>query len=131
MATWQRIYRIRVLAKMAFFGNVPDSPDSPTFANLFCWDSRTFAKSHFWKKYDSPRYIRTSNERVTRIWGEWPLLSLEEYFIWVLGFTYVFSQIRQVILLIRSIKILDEFLKSTWVFIPSLTKNYISFIKVS
>ncbi len=55
-----------------------ESPDSPTFANLFCSDSPdspTFAKGHFWKKCDSPRYICTSNERVTRIWGEWPLLS--------------------------------------------------------
>ena len=29
----------------------------------------------FLKKCDSPRHIRTSNERVSRIWGEWPLLS--------------------------------------------------------
>ena len=53
------------------------SPDSPTFTNLFCSDSPdspTFAKGHFWKKCDSPRHIRTSNERVTWIWGEWPLL---------------------------------------------------------
>ncbi len=55
-----------------------DSPDSPTFANLFCSDSPdlpTFAKGHFWKKCDLPQHIRTSNERVSRIWGEWPLLS--------------------------------------------------------
>jgi hypothetical protein len=60
------------------------SPDLPTFANLFCSDSP-----------DSPTFARladicqpvllglarladicTSNERVTQIWGEWPLLSL-------------------------------------------------------
>jgi hypothetical protein len=29
-------WQIQVLTKMAFFGNVPDSPDSPTFANLVC-----------------------------------------------------------------------------------------------
>jgi hypothetical protein len=27
------------------------------------------------KKCDSPQHIRTSNERVSQIWGEWPLLS--------------------------------------------------------
>jgi hypothetical protein len=32
-------WQIRVLAKMAFFGNVPDSPESPIFANLVCSDS--------------------------------------------------------------------------------------------
>ena len=54
------------------------SPDSLTFANLFCSDSPdspTFAKNQFWKNCDSPRQICTSNERVTRIWGEWPLLT--------------------------------------------------------
>ena len=29
---------LTVLTKMAFFGNVPDSPDSPTFAKQFCED---------------------------------------------------------------------------------------------
>jgi hypothetical protein len=28
----------------------------------------------FLKKCDSSRHIRMSNERVSRIWGEWPLL---------------------------------------------------------
>ncbi len=40
-------WRIRVLAKMAFFGNVSDSPDLPTFAKPCCTDSPdspTFAK---------------------------------------------------------------------------------------
>jgi hypothetical protein len=85
-------WRIQVLAKMAFFRNVSDSPDSPTFAkpcctdspdslpfaNLFCSDSPdspTFAKGHFLEKCDSPRHICTSNERVSRIWGEWPLFT--------------------------------------------------------
>ncbi len=55
-----------------------DSPDSPKFAKPCCEDSPdslTFAKGHFWEKCDSPWYIRTSNERVTQIWGEWPLLN--------------------------------------------------------
>ncbi len=61
-----------------------DSPDSPTFANLFCSDSPdslTFAKGHFWKKCDSPRHICTSNERVSQIWGEWPLLKFFTIFV--------------------------------------------------
>jgi hypothetical protein len=32
---------IQVLAKMAFFGNVLDSPDLPTFTSLVCSDSKT------------------------------------------------------------------------------------------
>ncbi len=45
--------------KFAIFGEFEYSPKWP-----------------FWKKCDSPRHIRTSNERVTQIWGEWPLLNL-------------------------------------------------------
>jgi hypothetical protein len=73
-----------------------DSPDSPTFANLFCSDSPdlpTFDKGHFWKKCDSPRHIRTSNERVTPIWGEWPLLNfyLIQILVWQEIVNYVFN----------------------------------------
>jgi hypothetical protein len=32
-------WRVLALAKMAFFGNLQDSPDSPTFAKQF-WDTR-------------------------------------------------------------------------------------------
>jgi hypothetical protein len=35
----RHFWQIRVLAKMAFLGNVPDLPDSPTFASLVCSDS--------------------------------------------------------------------------------------------
>ncbi len=41
-----------------------DSPDSPTLT-----------KGHFQEKCDSPRQIRASNERVSRIWREWLLLN--------------------------------------------------------
>ncbi len=54
-----------------------DSINSPTFANLFCSDSPnspTFAKGHFWKNETRIRHIRTSNSPFLRIWGEWPLL---------------------------------------------------------
>jgi hypothetical protein len=43
----RRFWRVGVLAKMAIFGNMPDSPDSPTFAKPFNDDSPdlpTFAK---------------------------------------------------------------------------------------
>jgi hypothetical protein len=43
-----------------------DSPDSPTRA-----------MASFWEKCDSPRHIRASNARVSRIWREWPLLNLK------------------------------------------------------
>jgi hypothetical protein len=33
--------QIQVLAKMTFFGNAPDSPDSPTFAKPCCWTRQT------------------------------------------------------------------------------------------
>jgi hypothetical protein len=41
---WPEIHhfwRIWVLAKMAFFGNVSDLPDSPTFSKPCCTDSQT------------------------------------------------------------------------------------------
>jgi hypothetical protein len=55
-----------------------DSPDSLTLAEPCCADSPgspTLAKSCFREKCDSPRQIRTSNERVSQIWREWPLLN--------------------------------------------------------
>jgi hypothetical protein len=57
MATWQRICRIRVLAKMAFFRNVSDSPDLPTFAKpcrTDSPDSPTFAEPCRADSPDSP-----------------------------------------------------------------------------
>ncbi len=54
------------------------SPDSPTLAEPCCADSPdspTLSLASFWEKCDSPRQIRASNSRVSRIWREWPLLS--------------------------------------------------------
>ncbi len=73
--TWQ------VLARLADIRQAicEDSPDSPTFAKPCCKDSPdspTFAKGHFWEKCDSPRHIHTSNSPFSRIWGEWPLLTI-------------------------------------------------------
>jgi len=75
--------------KFAVFGECEYSPDSLTFAKPlteYSPDLLTFAKGHFWEKCDSPRQIRTSNRRVSRIWREWPLLSFSKtaipYFEW-------------------------------------------------
>jgi hypothetical protein len=64
-------WRIRVLAKMAFFRNVPDSPDSQTFASLVCSDSpdsTTFANLVC---LDSPESRKPSFASITRIWRVW------------------------------------------------------------
>ncbi len=57
MATRQQIQRIRVLAKMAIFRNMQDSPDSPTFAKPFT--------------EDSPDSRKVSLVSVTRVWQMW------------------------------------------------------------
>ncbi len=88
MATQQRICRIRVLAKMAFFGNVSDSPDSPTFAKPCradspesptfaepCCadspDSPTFAKPCCADSPDSRKASLASFMRIQRVWRIW------------------------------------------------------------
>ncbi len=76
MATQQRIYRIRVLAKMAFFRNVPDSPDSPTFASLVCSDSpgsSTFANLFCSESPDSRKPSFASIMRIQRVWRVWQI----------------------------------------------------------
>jgi hypothetical protein len=69
-----QFWRIRVLAKMAFFGNVSDSPDILQAVLRGISDSPRFAESHFCEKCDSPCQICASNSQFLRIWREWPLL---------------------------------------------------------
>ncbi len=88
MATRQRICRIRVLAKMAFFGNVSDSPDLPTFAKPCradspdsltfaepcCADSPnspTFAKPCCADSPDSRKASLASFMRIQQVWRVW------------------------------------------------------------
>jgi hypothetical protein len=59
-------WRVLEFAKMVFFGNVPDSPDSPTFANLFCSDS---------PDSNSPKYLHDIL-RVLRVLQKCTLLSV-------------------------------------------------------
>jgi hypothetical protein len=77
-----RFWRVRVLAKMAIFGNMQDSPDSPTFAEPFTKDSPdspTFAKLFTEYSPDSPTFAnpfcedspdlqKVSLANVTQIW---------------------------------------------------------------
>ncbi len=65
---WQGLTRLANIPQAVW----QDSPDSPHLPNPI-----------FWEKCDSPRYICTSNERITQIWGEWPLLILNTFWrIW-------------------------------------------------
>jgi hypothetical protein len=81
----RRFWRVRVLAKRAFFGNMQDSPDSPPFAKPFTEDSPdspTFAKPFteystdsptFAKPFteDSPDSLKVSLASITRVWRIW------------------------------------------------------------
>jgi hypothetical protein len=81
----RRFWRVRVLAKMAIFGNMQDSPDSPTFAKPFTEDSPdspTFAKPFTEDSPDSPTFANPFTEdspdsrkvslaSVTRVWQIW------------------------------------------------------------
>ena len=61
----RRFWRVRVLAKMAIFGNKQDSPDSPTFAKPFTEDSPdspTFAKPFTEDSPDSPTFAKQFTE---------------------------------------------------------------------
>ncbi len=67
----RRFWRVRVLAKMAIFGNMQDSPDLPTFAKPFTEDSPdspTFANPF---TEDSPDSRKVSLASVTRVWRIW------------------------------------------------------------
>ncbi len=74
MATRQRICQIRVLAKMAFFGNVSDSPDSPTFAKpcrADSPDSPTFAEPCCADSLDSRKASLARFMQIQQVWRIW------------------------------------------------------------
>jgi hypothetical protein len=61
----RRFWRVRVLAKMAIFRNMQDSPYSPTFAEQFTEDSPdspTFAKPITEYSPDSPTFAKPFTE---------------------------------------------------------------------